>query len=417
MANKKNKLDRHVKIHHWIWLLIMRIFIAPWIFLYFWYRPRLYWLKKRGPLLLLCNHTSEFDVVLFDTLFDFPVYFVGSDQLLNKGFGSALLRYFFNPIPISKSTSDMNVVPRIKRVMNQGGNVAIFPEGNSTMNGSNSWIPPATGKLIKLLKVPVVFFNSYGIYFSSPRWGQHRKFGPTGYRLKRIMEPEDYADMTIDQINDVVYQELSVNAYEQRPIHKYRGFKKAKGLHRLIFTCPKCQQPFNMHSRGNHLKCSLCDYDGLYDVYGYVNSQLGRHDLVTLDYQCKRDYVNYAKKHIDEISLNADVTIHYFAKDLPRSKPYPKHLHLNKEGLTISDQTSSTHYGFDKIMSYAIQVRTKLIVYIRDGESMFILFNKNISTYSYLISLQLFHNQYLLSKGETDYDLFADTGDILPLGL
>jgi 1-acyl-sn-glycerol-3-phosphate acyltransferase len=414
-SKRKRKI---VKFRHWLLLIIIRIICSPAIFIYFWFRLRYFRLKKKGPLLILMNHTTEFDILLSDNLFNFPLYFVASEQLLNKGFVSWLLNYVFAPIPKSKSMSDIAVVPRIKRVLNEGGNVAIFPEGNMTMNGTMSSMPPAIGKLIKLLQVPVVFLESYGLYFSSPRWSRYRKFGPTGIRLKRILEVADYAELTGEKITDIVKSELHTNAYEQWPVRKYRGYQKAAGLHRLVFVCPKCHQPFGMHSRGSKLYCDKCGYEGVYDVYGYVNDEFGRHDTVQLDAQVKRDYVPYVKAHVDDIALWDEVTVRYFVAGAKRrSRQFNQRFTLTKDGLTIADRTGAKQYPFDDILSYTIQTRRKFIVYVRGNLSIVAKMPQSASSYQYLITMQLLHNHHQYLKGSCDYEYFSNPDDIAGLGL
>ncbi len=414
-SNRKRKI---VKFRHWLLLIIIRILVAPAIFIYFCFRYRLLRLKKRGPLLILMNHVTEFDVLLTDTLFDFPVYFVASEQLLNKGFSSWLLNYVFAPIPKSKSMSDISIVPRIKRVLNEGGNVAIFPEGNMTMTGTMSSMPPAIGKLIKFLQVPVVFLESYGLYFSSPRWSRYRKFGPTGIRMKRIMEVADYAELSGEEITDIVKTELHTNAYEQRPVRRYRGFKKAAGLHRLVFVCPQCHQPFGMHSHGSKLSCDRCGYEGTYDVFGYVNDATGRHDTVGLDAQVKRDYLSYVKTHVDDITLSDEVTIRYFVAGAKRrSRQFNQTFTLDKEGLTISDGSGTKHYPFDDILSYTMQTRRKFIIYVHGNLSIVAKLPQSASSYQYLITMQLLHNHHQYLKGSCEHEYFSNPDDITGLGL
>jgi 1-acyl-sn-glycerol-3-phosphate acyltransferase len=71
-------------------------------------------LKQGGPYLIIANHTAEFDIIFLNMLFDRPLYFVASDQLLNAGKGSWFLRTFFKPIPKSKSVADFTVIRRIR---------------------------------------------------------------------------------------------------------------------------------------------------------------------------------------------------------------------------------------------------------------------------------------------------------------
>ncbi len=414
----KTRKEKKVKIRHWLLLIILRIIFVPFFMIYFMFRPRYYWLKKKGPLIVLANHATEFDIIFMDTMFNFPLFFVASEQLLNKGFSSWLLNYVFAPIPKSKSMSDVAIVPRIKRVLDEGGNVCIFPEGNMTMTGTASSMPPAIGKLIKFMKVPIVFMESYGLYLSSPRWSRRRKWGPTGFRLKRLMEPKEYADLNGEELTDVVVKELTVNAFEQHPVRKYRGFNKAAGLHRLVFSCPQCHQPFGMTSKGSYLSCSHCGYRGKYDVYGYVTGSTGRLNTVQLDTLVKRDYTAYMATHLDSISLSDQVEVRYYEAGAKlRSPRFIETFTIDKRGLTIRKKHETIHYGFDDILSFTMQTRRKFIIYVRGNLSIVAKFPQSASSYQYLITLQLLRNHHQFLKGTIDHDPLLDPDDIAGLGL
>lgn len=314
--------------------------------------------------------------------------------------------------------SDIAVVPRIKRVIDEGGNVCIFPEGNMTMNGTTSMMPPAIGKLIKLLKVPVVFVESYGLYFSSPRWSRYRKYGPTGMRVKRIMEVADYQNLSGEAITDIVKTELDINAYEQQPIRKYRGFRKAEGLHRLVFTCPKCHQPFGMVSHRSSLSCQKCGYHGQYDVFGYLNDDSGRHDTVKLDQQVKCDYIQYINQHLETITLSDDCTVRYSVLgEKRRSKKQTEQLLIDHTGLKVTRKQQVIEYPFDEVISFAMQTRQKLIVYVKGNLTIIFKIPYPASAYQYLLTLQLLHNHHQYMKGMIDYEFIKHPDDTTTIGL
>jgi len=416
--NQNKRRARKVKPRHWLLLLLIRLLFAVPIFIYFHFRIRYFRLRKKGPLLVLVNHATEFDVLLTDTMFDFPLYFVASEQLLNKGFVSWLLDYVFAPIPKSKSMSDISIVPRIMRVLNEGGNVCIFPEGNMTMTGTVSSMPPAIGKLIKLLKVPVVFMETYGLYFSSPRWSRYRKFGPTGMKLKRFLEPREYEEMTGDELTELVRRELHVNAFEQRPLRKYRGFRKAEGLERLLFTCPECGDPFSMKTRHSDLYCEKCGYRATYDIHGYVNDKHGRHTTVELDEANKKRYIGFVGANLATIRLSHRCAVHYFiAGAKRRSKKFHHTLTVDAAGLSIDEGGAIVRYGYDEILSFTMQTRRKFIIYVPGNRSIVAKLPETASSYQYLITMQLLQNHHLFEKGAIDHELIAHPDDASALGL
>jgi len=85
------KSARHTSWHHWFFLMIFRIIFGPFFRLYYRFKAKPISLKQHGPYLILANHTAEFDIIFLDMLFDRPLYFVASDQLLNSGKGSWFL--------------------------------------------------------------------------------------------------------------------------------------------------------------------------------------------------------------------------------------------------------------------------------------------------------------------------------------
>ena len=69
----------------------------------------------------------------------------------------------------------METIRKTKRIVQQGGSIGIFPEGNTSYSGQTVQILPATVKLIKMLKIPVIIMNIKGMYLSYPRWAIYKK--------------------------------------------------------------------------------------------------------------------------------------------------------------------------------------------------------------------------------------------------
>ena len=79
----------------------------------------------------------------------------------------------------------METIRKSKRIVNQGGSIGIFPEGNTTYSGENVYMTPATVKLIKMLKIPVIIINMKGLYLTFPRWAVYRKKGKATSYIKK----------------------------------------------------------------------------------------------------------------------------------------------------------------------------------------------------------------------------------------
>lgn len=251
----------------------------------------------RAPFLLLCNHTMDFDPFFVAKSFKDQIYFVMSDHVSSLRAGK-LIKFLVSPIPITKSTIDAGTVLDILRVVQQGGAVGIFPEGNKSFAGDMSRVKPSIAKLIKKLNIPVVIYNIEGGYFSSPRWSKVKRKGHIHGSVKRILTPEEYADMSFDEIYDIVKTNLHVNAYEIQKENKVRYIaeNRAKGIEAMMYVCPLCKNIGTVYGEGNFIKCRACNLNSEYDEYGNLsNMKFSRLD----------EFDKWQKKHLYTIDVES----------------------------------------------------------------------------------------------------------------
>ena len=173
--------------------------------------------------------------------FRFPVYFFASDDLFNLKV-SPLIRYLAAPIPKSKSVADPKSVIAALRILREGGAVGIAPEGNRTLSGRLWWkIPEAVAKLVKTAKCPLVLYNLCGGFGTDPRWGTKIRKGTRfdGF-VKRILDPKDYADLSVDELFSIIKKELDVD--DTASGEHYRSRKRAEHIERALYICPVCRK-------------------------------------------------------------------------------------------------------------------------------------------------------------------------------
>lgn len=212
---------------------------------------------KEGPCLILHNHQATMDPFFVSMAFRFPVYFIASDDLFNLKV-SPLIRYLAAPIPKSKSMKDLAAVKNAMRVLKEGGAVGIAPEGNRTFSG-RQWetVPDAIAKLVKTAKVPVVLFNLCGGYGTDPRWGHSVRRGTKFVgRVKRILYPEEYKDMSVEELYSLILKEI--NVVDADSGERYKSRKRAEYIERALYMCPVCKKIGSYYSKGTHFTCTRC---------------------------------------------------------------------------------------------------------------------------------------------------------------
>ncbi len=387
---------------HGVYVKIIRFFVGPFFKLYYRFRARSIKIKKTGPYLILANHTAEFDIIFLGMLFDAPLYFVASDQLLNSGKGSWVLRTLFNPIPKSKSVADLAVVKKMKSVLQEGGNVAIFPEGNSSIHGGPSKIPEGMGRLIKFLNVPVKFISIQGLYLSSPRWSYHRKFGPSTMKQIKTITPDQFHSMAPESLETLVKETLNISAYDHNQF-SYLGKRMAEGLHKLIFTCPQCRGLFTTDSRHDELFCDQCDFKGTYDQHGYLTINGHKENLINHDAMNLQRFHEYMLVHGNKVAIHRQCEVAFWEGGNKRRSAFEDtNFEISEKGVKLLLKDKEIHYSFDDIYSQAIQVRTKLLIYPNQGQMMLLRFDKKDSPYA-LFNVIKWYKTHLMEENKHEF--------------
>lgn len=211
-----------------------------------------------GPVLVLANHTTDFDPFFLAAGFHRHMYFVASEHIFRWGFRSRLIEWLAGPIPRSKGTNDTLTVKTILRRLKAGANVCIFAEGDRSFNGETGPINGAIGKLVRQSGAGLVTYRISGGYFTQPRWGHTLRRGPMAGVPAGYYSPEVLAGWSDEEINRQIREDLYVNAYDDPavPVAPYRGRSLAEHLEIVLYLCPACGGFATLASREDHLSCS-----------------------------------------------------------------------------------------------------------------------------------------------------------------
>ena len=228
------------------------------------YRAKPEKFKEQGDraYLVLYNHQTPFDQFFVGMSFRGPVYYVATEDIFSLGFASSLLRFAVAPIPIVKSTTDLKAVKTCIRVAKEGGTIAIAPEGNRTYSGKTEYINPAIASLAKKLGLPIALYRIEGGYGVVPRWSDKRRKGEMRSYVSKVIEPEEAAAMTNDELMATIREVLFIN--EGATGGAFRSDRKAEYLERAVYWCPYCGLS-KFESGGNEIACCGC---GRRIVYG-----------------------------------------------------------------------------------------------------------------------------------------------------
>jgi len=252
---KKKKKKSWIRPQHRIVTDIVRVVLGP--YARWKYGVQADRFKEQGDraYLVLMNHQTPFDQFFVGMSFAGPVYYVATEDIFSLGWVSSLIRWLVAPIPIKKQTTDLGAVRTCYQVAKEGGTIAIAPEGNRTYSGKTEYMNPAIGGLAKTLKLPVALYRIEGGYGVQPRWSDGIRKGKMHAYVSRVIEPEEYKQMTNEQLFEMIQEGLQVN--EGIADMHFRSDRRAEYLERAIYVCPDCGLS-EFESSGNEIRCKKC---------------------------------------------------------------------------------------------------------------------------------------------------------------
>lgn len=179
-----------------------------------------------------------------------------------------------------KFINDLYLVRNIKRCMDRGGILVLYPEARYANVGTSSELPPSTAKLIRLLKVPVVTLNMKGNYLQSPIWNLRRRRGVRlEAEVRQLLTAEEAASLPLEKIQGMVQSALT---YDEYAWQAEQGMAvdvpwRAEGLELPLYQCPVCGREFQMESRGSELRCAACGSRWEMTRYGRLEGPVFSH--------------------------------------------------------------------------------------------------------------------------------------------
>ncbi|MEX2444938.1 MAG: 1-acyl-sn-glycerol-3-phosphate acyltransferase [Alkalispirochaeta sp.] len=262
--------------------------------------------RYNGPLVMLGNHSSVIDPFIVGVFIRRPVQYVISDSQIRSRFLSFLLG-LVGVIPKTKVVADLDTVRRIVAVKRENGIIGIFPEGQSSWDGSELPIVKATDKLVKSLKIPVYVAQIRGAYLSWPRWGRRIRRGEIRIFFSRLFTEQDLKDATVEEVRGKIRAALAFDAfdYQRHAQVRFRGARQAEYLERALFICPACGEIDTLHSHRRRLTCTSCGYSVHFTPYGFFEARNG-----ALRFETIRDWnlwqLETFRRHLDAIIAAGD---------------------------------------------------------------------------------------------------------------
>ena len=259
------------------------------------------------PALFLMNHSSFIDLKIASTiLYPRPFNIVcTSDGFVSK---NRLMRSF-GCIPTRKFITDTTLVRDMLYAVNElHDSVLMYPEASYTFDGTATPLPESMGKLLKLLKVPVIMISTDGAFLRDPLYNmlQLRKVKVSA-EMRYVLSPEDIAVKTVSELNSILKELFTFDNFrsqQKQNIHVDEPFR-ADGLNRVLYKCPACGTEGMMEGSGISLICGCCGKRWELTETGYLKADDGEDifdhvpDWYAWERECVHKEIRDGTYHLD----------------------------------------------------------------------------------------------------------------------
>ena len=256
MKNKKKKDTKWCKWRHLAVRNIAYCIVRPYVHFKYGIKIEKYKEQEKRPYLILLNHQTPFDQFFVGMTLKGVVYYMATEDIFSNGWISKVIKYLVAPIPIKKQTTDIRAILNCLKVAKEGGSIAIAPEGNRTYSGRTEYMNPSIVSLARKLGMPILLYRIEGGYGSEPRWSDVVRKGNIKVYCARAVQPEEYADMTDDELFAVIRDTLYID--EACEDFEYKHKKLAEYLERAVYYCPYCGLS-EFESHDDIIKCKKCN--------------------------------------------------------------------------------------------------------------------------------------------------------------
>ncbi len=313
--------------------------------------------KSGEPALILMNHSSFIDLEIAETIFaDRPFHIICTSD----GFvGKRGLMYRLGCIPTQKFVRDVQLIRDMQYALHTLGNsVLMYPEASYSFDGTETPLPEALGKCVKLLKVPVIMVKTEGAFARDPLYNnlQKRKVDVKA-TVSYLLSAEAIADKSPEEINAVLADAFAIDNWKWQQEHQVRITEpfRADELNRVLFLCPHCMTEGRMEGKGTILTCRSCGKQYELTEFGEMRALDGETEFKHIPdwYRFEREQIrNQVLHHTYAMRLDVDICMMVDSKSIYHvGEGVLRH---SIEGFSLDGCDGQLHYEQKPIASYSL---------------------------------------------------------------
>ena len=364
---KNKKAKKWIRARHLVTRNILCILLKPYATLKYGLKVKKFKEQGKRPYLILFNHQTPFDQFFVGMAFKGSVYYLATEDIFSLGWISSVIRYLVAPIPIKKQTTDVRAILNCIKVAHEGGTIAIAPEGNRTYSGRTEYMNPSISHLVRKLGLPLALYRIEGGYGAEPRWSDVVRKGTMRAYVAEVIEPDEYAKMTDEELIRRIELALYVN--EAKADVKFCHKKLAEYLERAIYVCPECGLSI-FESKNDLIECKKCGR-----IVRYHPTKELSGEGFDLQFKFVADWYDYQREYVNSLDVLAytDEPMYRESAEVSEVIPYVKKVKISKNAtvslygdrIELDIERENLVFTFDETLAVTVLGRNKLNVYHR----------------------------------------------------
>lgn len=351
------------------------------------------------PHIILSNHLTTLDPIMVSASFNKPIYYIANADLFSSKYGK-ILSYLVAPIPKNKNVKELGPIKDCLRIVKEGGNIGVFPEGNRSYDGNLCYMDSSIAKLVKMLKVDLIIYNIYGGYGIDPRWCYKARRGRSYGKVRFVYTKEQIAEISVEELFELIKEDLTVKHIPTK--YKYRSRNNALGLERILYVCPVCGKVQTIYTKKDKVICSACNLEVKYNEYLEFET-----DNKNFQFKYVKDWYKYQVDFVKDFDIYPSQVIF---KDnltlyLVPFKKRPEELisgtmEMTNNKLIFKNVTDTKEFKLSDINEMTVLGKNKLNFYI-DGTTYQIKGDKTLNVLKYM------HMYYRIKNDDTNNEFMG----------
>lgn len=323
-------------------------------------------LPAKGPCFIYGNHSNMLDAFILNcfTPWNDPTAGVLTREFYRNGFLKWALGTF-DVHPTRKRLPEPGLIRTVKRMVDNGRKIVIYPEGGARWSGEPMLWIETTAKIFLRSGIPVYPVITHGSYVSWPRWADH----PRRAKIEiEVLDPIELPRSTPFEEALAIYKKPLAFDECRVPDHlkPSRAKNPAAGIHRLLYRDP---------DTGEQDGLVTTDGTAITNTSGSISLTMNPDSSVMDARTGETSYLSDWYNRITQLPLlkSSDGSYLNNIVEFNSETEFPNLLghgtsqvYLYDDHITVSSRNVDRTIEFDKIIGIDVERNRKLQVYYKD---------------------------------------------------